>query len=86
MIRYTYDIDADVAYIYFGDVVVHRTVELTSSFLVDMNEHGQPVGLEVIGLCTLPADAFNVLAADPEMIEAVELIHVMRATMPMWRT
>ena len=44
----TYDSTHDVVYVYLSDEIVVRTEEIDSGTLVDVDEHGHPVGIEVI--------------------------------------
>lgn len=48
------DLDARAAYVTLAGAAVARTVQLSPTVLVDEDEHGQPVGLEVLTLDALP--------------------------------
>jgi uncharacterized protein YuzE len=48
-VRITYSEDADALYVeLIDDPIVVRTVDVDPGTLVDLNEHGDPVGIEVI--------------------------------------
>lgn len=56
-VAYTFDEDADAAYISFGhrDAARHgKTVEVTRHVYVDFNEFGRLTGIEVLGEKYLP--------------------------------
>ena len=56
----TYDPDANALYIRFSPEAVEETIELSESVYVDLDQRGDPVGLEILHaepdvLANLPA-------------------------------
>ncbi len=59
-ISYSYDSDGDVIYVAFADQEAVRTVELVTDWpilLADVNESGQIVGIECVGIKQFGVDA-----------------------------
>lgn len=52
--RIDVDLTADAAYITLGYGQIQRTVEISGRLLVDEDDAGQPLGIEVLGLGSLP--------------------------------
>jgi len=60
-INYSYDSEGDVLYLTFADQKAARTVELVSGWpilLADINDAGQIVGIECVGIKQFGVDTF----------------------------
>jgi uncharacterized protein YuzE len=47
---FQYDPDAEAAYIRMSQGEVAETIEITESLYIDVDENGEPIGIEILGV------------------------------------
>lgn len=72
MRQFSYDAEVDAAYIRLTDERIEETETLESGFIVDYDQHNQPVGIEVLGASRLLP---NILGL-PEAEAAQQLVEL----------
>lgn len=50
---FQYDPDAEAAYIRMSHGEIAETVEVTESLYIDVDQHGDPIGIEILGVDVL---------------------------------
>jgi len=71
----SYDATARALYIEFEESEVARTIELSKSVFLDIDENGLPVGLEVLDSSGPLQDAFHKESAIASMQDLLLSIH-----------
>lgn len=48
--KFEYDPEADAAYLQIAEGKVHETIDITDGLIVDLDEEGHPLGIEVLSV------------------------------------
>lgn len=74
MLRLEYDGRADALYIYLDDAIVARTIAIEAGTALDVDEHGRPVGVEIIrpGREWPIGEIINAAPFDDDMVDALK--------------